>query len=92
MPVLSCRSQFFPATRLYSFLSSLYASINYIILNLVPFHYLSLLRTLTLSTTDSLSQSPSSNCVHYKVYFILHFIMYTFYFLLFFYLRADDPG
>ena len=84
MPVLSCRSQFFPATRLYSFLSSLYASINYIILNLVPFHYLSLLRTLTLSTTDSLSQSPSSNCVHYKVYFILHFIMYTFYFLLFF--------
>jgi hypothetical protein len=37
-----------------------------------------------LSDGQSFSQSPSSNCVHYKVYFILHFIMYTFYFLLFF--------
>ena len=38
-----------------------------------------------LNDGQSFSQSPSSNCVHYKVYFILHFIMYTFYFLLFFF-------
>ena len=37
-----------------------------------------------LSDGQSFSQSPSSNCVHYKVYFILHFIVYTFYFLPFF--------
>ena len=51
----------YPAARLYNSLSSLlslYASINYIILNLVPFHYLSLLRTLTISATDSLLSKP----------------------------------
>lgn len=50
------------------------------------FHFISI--TLAhfdhLNDGQSFSQSPSSNCVHYKVYFILHFIMYTFYFLLFF--------
>ena len=29
-----------------------------------------------LNDGQSFSQSPSSNCVHYKVYFILHFIIY----------------
>jgi hypothetical protein len=37
-----------------------------------------------LNDGQSFSRSPSSNCVHYKVYFILHFIVYTFYFLPFF--------
>ena len=41
---------------------------------------------LIISTTDTLSQSSSNNCVHHKVYFILHFIISLFFHTLFFYL------
>ena len=85
----------FPAARLYSLSSllSLYASINYIILNLVPFHYLSLLRTLTISATDSLSlKAPVATAfiIKYILFFTLSCILFTS--TSFFYLRADDPG
>jgi len=81
MPVLSCR---FQTLQLIVISLSLYASINYIILNLVPFSLsISLAHFDHLNDGQSFSQSPSSNCVHYKVYFILHFIVY-FLLLLFF--------
>jgi len=42
------------------------------------FHFInySVLHFDHLNDRHSFSQSPSSNCVHYKVYFILHFIIY----------------
>ena len=80
MPVLSCR---FQTLQLIVISLSLYASIHYIILNLVPFHYLSLLRTLIISTTDSLSlKAPVATAFIIK-YILFFTLSYTFYFYFF---------
>ena len=86
MPVLSCRSRF-------SCRTTLLFVISFVTLCIYQLHHpqpRSISLSITLAHFDHLSdgqpfsQSPSSNCVHYKVYFILHFIMYTFYFYFFF--------
>lgn len=80
VPVLSRRSQSSGQTTLQ--FCHLYASIIYIILDLVPFHYLSLLRTLTISATDSLSlEAPVATAfiIKYILFFTLSCILFTSY-------------
>ena len=88
MPDLSCRSRFSCPTTLQLFVISFVTLCIYQLHQPQP-RFISLSITLAhfdhLSDGQPFSQSPSSNCVHYKVYFILHFIMYTFYFLFFTY-------
>jgi len=78
MPLLSCRFQF-PVARLYTH-SHLFVTLCIYQLHhsSTSFHFInySVLHFDHLNDRHSFSQSPSSNCVHYKVYFILHFIIY----------------
>ena len=70
MPVLSCRFQ------------TLQLIVISVTLCIYQLHHPQPRLSITLAHFDhlndgqSFSQSPSSNCVHYKVYFILHFIIY----------------
>jgi hypothetical protein len=80
MPVLSRRFNF-PVARLYT-LCHLFVTLCIYQLHHPQPRSVSL--TITLAhfvypnDRHSFFQSPSSNCVHYKVYFILHFIIYFF--------------
>lgn len=71
----------FPVARLYTHCHPLVTLCIYQLHHPQP-RSISLTITFAHSTTDILLKASSSNCVHYKVYFILHFIIYFFFYLL----------